>query len=71
MRVRVIVREYPAGLFCGGSGGVLGLGKLGKKDKNMVVRGCARATPPPRIGYAMPTAILYILGYRYGYETNG
>jgi hypothetical protein len=63
--------ECPAGLFCGGSGGVLGLGKLGKKDKNMVVRGCARATPPPLHMHTIPTSILYVLGYRYGYETNG
>ena len=56
--------------FWVGFGGALGIGDGGQKDKNMVVRGCARATPPPRIGYAIPTAILYILGYRYGYETN-
>ena len=44
MRVRVIMWEYPAGLFCGGSGGALGLGKVGKKIKIWL---CAGAQGPP------------------------
>jgi len=51
--------EYPAGLFCGGSGGALGIGEGGQKDKNMVVRGCARVTPPPRHMHAITPSILY------------
>ena len=38
--------EYPAGLFCGGSGGALGLGKVGKKIKIWLCAG-AQGTPHP------------------------
>ena len=38
---------------------------------NIVGLAGARGPPgDPHICYAIPTAILYFLGYRYGYETN-